>query len=90
MEAISPSSEYSRFISFRIDWFDLLAVQGILKSLPQHHNSKASINSSALSLLFAQFSYLYMTIEETIALTIGTFVSLLPLKKSLLALKLRI
>ena len=50
--SISPSNEYLGLISFRIDWFDLLAVQGILKSLPQHHNSKASINSSALSLLF--------------------------------------
>ena len=51
---ISPSNEYSRLISFRIHWFDLLAVQGTLKSLLQHHSSK-SINSSALSLLYGPF-----------------------------------
>ena len=52
--SISPSNEYSRLISFRIDWFDLLAVQGTLKSLLQHHNSQfKSINSSALSLLYS-------------------------------------
>ena len=50
--SISPSNEYSGLISFRIDWFDLLAVQGALKSLLQHHNLKASINSLALSLLY--------------------------------------
>ena len=49
--SISPSNEYSELISFRIDWFDLLAVQGTLKSLLQHHNSK-SISSSALSFLY--------------------------------------
>ena len=57
---ISPSNEYSRLISFRMDWLDLLAVQGTLKSLPQHHSSKASILwSSAFFIL--QLSYLYMT-----------------------------
>ena len=50
--SISPSNEYSGLISFRIDWFGLLAVQGALKSLLQHHSSKASINSSTLSLLY--------------------------------------
>ena len=49
---ISPLNEYSGLIFFRIDWFDLLAVQGILKSLLQHHSSKESINSLALSLLY--------------------------------------
>ena len=51
--SISPSSYYSGLISFRMDWLDLLAVQGTLKSLLQHHSSKASINSSALSLFYA-------------------------------------
>ena len=50
--SISPSNEYSELISFRIDWFDLLAVEGTLKSLLQHHNLKASISSLGLSLLY--------------------------------------
>ena len=71
---ISPSSKYSEFISFRIDWFDLLAVQGTLKSLLQHHSSKASVlQHSAFSMI--QLSHSYMTTGKTIALTIQTFVS---------------
>ena len=66
-----PSNEYSGLISFRIDWFDLLAVQGTLKCLLQHHSSKASIlQCSAFSMV--QLSYLYMTTGKTIALTIWT------------------
>ena len=62
---ISPSSEYSQLISFRIDWLDLLAVQGILKSLLQHHSSKASIlRCSALFIL--QLSHPYMTTGKTL------------------------
>ena len=60
-------------ISFRIDWLDLLAVQGTLKSLFQHHNSKASIRCSAFFMV--QLSRLYMTTGKTVALTIWTFVS---------------
>ena len=68
-----PSNEYSGLISFRIDWFDLLAAQGILKSLLQHHSSKASIlQHSAFSMV--QFSHPYMTIGKTMALTRWTFV----------------
>ena len=70
---ISPSNEYSRLISFRIVWFDLLAFYGTLKSLLQHHNLKTSILwSSALSMV--QVSDPFMTTEKTIALTIQTFV----------------
>ena len=69
----SPSSEHSGLISFRIDWFDLLSIQGTLKSLLQHHSSKASI--LWLSAFFiVQHSHLYMTIGKTIALTRWTFV----------------
>ena len=65
---------YSRFISFRIDWFDFLAVQGTLKSLLQHHSSKVSVLQ--LSAFFTvQHSHLYMTTGKTIALTIQIFVS---------------
>ena len=71
--SISPSNEYSELISFRIDWFDLLAVLGTLKRLPQHHSSKASILWCS-ALFVVQFSHLYMTIRKTIALTIQTFV----------------
>ena len=72
--SISPSKEYSGLISFRIDWLDLLAVQGTLKSLLQHHGSKASILQ--LSVFFiVQLSHLYMTTGKTIALTRWTFVS---------------
>ena len=71
---ISPSNEYSGLISFRIDWFGLLAVQRTLKSLLQHHSSKVSIlRHSAFFLV--QLSHPYMTTENTIALTIWTFVS---------------
>ena len=66
--SISPSNEYSRLISFRIDWFDLLAVQGILKSLLQHHNSKASIFQPS-AFFMVQLSHLYITTGKTIALT---------------------
>ena len=72
--SISPSNEYSGLISFRIDWFDLLSVQGTLKSLIQLHNLKASIlQHSAFSMV--QLSHLYMTTGKTIALTRQTFVS---------------
>ena len=71
--SISSSNEYSRLISHRIDWFNLLAVQGTLKSLLQHHNLKASILwHSAFSMI--QFSHLYMTTGKAIALTIQIFV----------------
>ena len=66
---ISPSNEYSGFISFRIDWFDLLAVQGTLKSLLQHHSFKASILQCPAFFL-VQLSPPYMTNGKTIALTI--------------------
>ena len=66
--SISSSNEYSGLISFRVDWFDLLAVQGILKSLIQHHSSKASILWYS-TFFIVQFSHPYMTIGKTIALT---------------------
>ena len=72
--SISPSNEYSGLISFRTDWLDLLAVQGTLKSLLQHHSSKASILQHS-ALFMVQVSHPYMTTEKTIALTIWTFVS---------------
>ena len=65
--------EYSGLISFRMDWLDLLAVQGTLKSLLQHHNSKASILRHSVFLIL-QLSHPYMTTEKTIALTRRTFV----------------
>ena len=68
----SPSNEYSGLISFRIDWFDLLAVQGTLKSLLQHHSSKASILWCP-AFFMVQLSHLYITTGKTIALTIQTF-----------------
>ena len=71
--SISPSNEYSGLISFRIDWFDLLAVQGILKNLLQHHSSKASILQSS-AFLRVQLSHPYMTTGKTIALTRWNFV----------------
>ena len=71
--SISPSSESSGLISFRIYWFELLAAQGTLKSLLQHHNSKASI-FWCLAFLMVQLSHPYLTIGKTIALTIQTFV----------------
>ena len=70
---ISPSNEYPGLISFRMDWLDLLAVQGTLKSLLQHHSSKASILQHS-ALFIVQLSHPYMTTGKTIALTRGTFV----------------
>ena len=70
--SISPSNEYSRLISFRIDWLDFLAVQGILKSLLQHHSSKASILGRS-AFLIVQLSHPYMTTGKTMALTRWTF-----------------
>ena len=66
--SISPSSEYSGLISFRIDWLDLLAVQGTLESLLQHHSSKASIPQHS-AFLIVQLSHPYMTIGKTIFFT---------------------
>ena len=71
--SISPSSEYSGLISFRMDWLDLLAVQGTLKHLLQHHSSKASILWRS-AFFIVQLSHPYMTTEKTIALTRWTFV----------------
>ena len=71
--SISPSNEYSGLISFRIDWFDLLAVQGTLKSLLQHHSSKASILLHS-AFFIVQLSHPHMTTGKTIALTRWTFV----------------
>ena len=70
--SISPSNEYSGLISFRMDWLDLLAVQGTLKSLLQHHSSKASVLQH--SAFFIQLLHPYMTPGKTIALTRRTFV----------------
>ena len=71
--SISPSNEYSEWIFFRIDWSDLLAVQGTLKSLLQHHNSKASLFWHSVFFM-VQLSHLYMNTGKTIPLTIQTFV----------------
>ena len=71
--SISPSSEHPGLISLRMDWLDLLAVQGALKSLLQHHSSKASILRHS-AFFIVQLSYLYMTAGKTIALTRWTFV----------------
>ena len=70
---ISPSNEHPGLISFRMDWLDLLAVQGTLKSLLQHHSSKASILPHS-AYFIVQFSHPYMTTGKTIALTRWTFV----------------
>ena len=70
---ISPSNEHSGLISFRMDWLDLLAVQGTLKSLLQHHSSKASILRCS-AFFIVQLSHPYMTTGKTIALTRQTFV----------------
>ena len=71
--SISPSNEYSGLISFRIDWFDLRGVQGTVKSLLQHHDSKASVlQCSAFSMV--QFSHPHITTGKLITLTIQTFV----------------
>ena len=72
--SISFSNEYSGLISFRMDWLDLLAVQGTLKSLLQHHSSKALILQPS-AFFIVQLSHPYMTIGKTIALTRWTFVA---------------
>src|SRR5574340_414573 len=72
--SISPSNEYSGLISFRMDWLDLLAVQGTLKSLLQHHSSKASILQQS-AFFMAQLSHPYMTTGKTIALTRQTLLA---------------
>ena len=71
--SISPSNDYSGLFSFMIDWFDLLAVQGTLKSLLQHHNSKASVIQHS-AFFTVQLSHPYVAIGKTIALTMRTFV----------------
>ena len=71
--SISPSSDYSGLISFRMDWLDLLAVQGTLKSLFQHHSSKASILQCS-AFFIVQLSHPYKTTRKTITLTRRTFV----------------
>ena len=71
---ISPSNDYSGLISLRMDWLDILAVQGTLKSLLQHHSSKASIFQHS-AFFIVQLSHPYMTTGKTIALTRQTFVS---------------
>ena len=71
--SISPSNEYSGLIFFRIDWFNLLAVQGTLKSLLQHYSSKASILHCS-AFFMVQISHPYMAVGKTIALTRWTFV----------------
>ena len=71
--SISPSNENSGLISFRMDWLDLLAVQGTLKSLLQHHSSKASV-LQCLAFFMVQLSHPYITTGKTIALTRRTFV----------------
>ena len=72
--SISPSNEYSGLISFRTDWLDLLAVQGTLKSLLQHHSSKASVLQHS-AFFMVQLSHPYMTTGKTVALTIWNFVA---------------
>ena len=72
--SISPSNEYSGLISFRMDWLNLLAVQGTLKSLLKNHNSKASVLWCS-AIFMVQLSHLYMTTGKTIALTTSSFVS---------------
>ena len=71
--SISPSNEYSGLISFRRDWLDLLAIQGTLESLPQHHSSKVSILRHS-TFFIIQLSHPYMTTGKTVALTRWTFV----------------
>ena len=75
--SISPSNEYSGLISFRIDWFDLLAVQGTLKSLLQHHSSKASILQCS-AFFIGQLSHPYMTTEKMPSPPLALFVVMLP------------
>ena len=73
LQNIGPSNEHSGLISFRMDWLDLLAVQGTLKSLLQHHSSKASILMCS-AFFIVQLSHPYMTTGKTVALTRRTFV----------------
>ena len=75
--SISPSNEYSGLISFKIDWFDLLAVQGTLKSLLQHHNLEVPVFRRS-AFFMVQLSHSYMTTGKTIALTIQTFQAPVP------------
>ena len=77
--SISPSNEHSGLISFRMDWLGLLAVQGTLKSLLQHHSSKASILQCS-AFFIVQLSHPHMTTRKTIALTRKTFVGKVPEK----------
>ena len=86
--SISPSNEYSGLISFRIDWFALLAVQGTLKSLLQHHSSKAWILWCS-AFFMVQLSHPYMTTGKTIALTIWIFVGKVLLNKQLTQIQMR-
>ena len=83
--SISPSNEYSGLISFRMDWLDLLAVQGALKSVLQHHNSRASILWCS-AFFIVQLSHLFMTTGKTIALTRWMFVSRVMLTENDLSL----
>ena len=76
--SISPSNEYSGLVSFRLDWLHLLAVQGTLKTLLQHHSSKASILLRS-AFFTVQFSHPYMTTRKSIALTRWTFVEVMSL-----------
>ena len=71
--SFSLSNEYSGLISFRIDWFDLLALQGTLKSLLQNHSSKASVLQHSVFVM-VQLSHSYMSTGKTIALAVRTFV----------------
>jgi len=71
--SVLPTNKHSGMISFRIDWFDLLAVQGTLKSLLQHHSSKASVLQHS-AFCMVQLSHPYMTTGKTIALTRRTFI----------------
>ena len=83
--SISPSNEYSWLIAFRMDWLDLLTVEGTLKSLPQHHSSKASILQCS-AFCIVQLSHPYMTTGKTIALTRWTFVGkIMPLLFNMLS-----
>ena len=82
--SISPSNDYSGLISFRIDWFDLLAIQETLKSLLQHHSSKASILQCS-AFFPVQLSHPYMTTGKTIALTTQTFVKVMSLLFNMLS-----
>ena len=82
--SVSPSDEYSGLTSFRMDWLDLLAVQGTLKSLLQHHSSKASILRHS-AFFIVQLSHPCMTTGETIALTRRTFIGKMSLVLNMLS-----